>query len=95
MELISGTYHDGRVDLDRSVDWPEGTEVEVSRTFAPQGRSEEQWPQDPEQIERLLKEWESIQPLVFTTKELVDFETTRKQMGRQSIEKLDATMSNN
>lgn len=93
MELVNGTYQGGHVDLGQAVDWPEGTAVEVKRRIAAHGMREEDWPQGPEQIEKLLAEWEAIQPLVFTAEEMADFETNRKQMGFQSMEKLDSLAS--
>lgn len=89
MELVSGTYHDGHVDLGRPVNWPDGTAVSVARTPAAGGMTEADWPRDPEGIERLLREWEGIQPLVFTAAEAADFAAARKLMGRMSVDKLD------
>jgi len=45
MELVSGTYHDGHVDLGQPVDWPDGTAVAVART--PVAAAEDGWPRDP------------------------------------------------
>jgi hypothetical protein len=95
MELVNGTYHGGHVELGHRVDWPEGTEVDVKRRTAVLGMSEEQWPRDPEKIEKLLKEWDTLEPLIFTQSEQIDLQRTRKQMGSESMEKLDKFVDKN
>jgi len=90
MELVSGTLHDGHVELGEPVDWPEGTQVEVKRRRPLQGMSEEDWPRTSEGIQALLARWDQIEPLQFTEEERADFDRTRREMGQRSIDKLDA-----
>lgn len=89
METVNGTYQSGRVELGRAVDWPDGTKVDVKRHEATVGMSEDQWPHDPEGVERLIRRWDALEPLVFTEAERADFDAVRKRMGRVSMDKLD------
>ena len=90
MQLINGTYQSGHVRLAGPVDWPEGAEVEVQLSNQPIGLTEESWPHETEAIEKLLKSWERIEPLVLTDDERSDFAATRKHLGKLSMSKLDA-----
>ncbi len=89
MDLVSGTLHDGHVELGAPVDWPEVTQVEVKRRSPLQGMSEEDWPRKSEGIQALLALWDQIEPLYFTDEKRADFDRARREMGQRSMDKLD------
>ena len=60
MGTIYGTYHDGRVELDAPVDWPDGVRVGIEPIA---GRSEDDWPDTIEGREALIARFDSIPPL--------------------------------
>jgi hypothetical protein len=66
--------------------------VDVMKHEATVGMSEDQWPRDPEGVERLIQRWDGLEPLVLTDSERADFELTRKRMGRASMDKLDRSV---
>ncbi|MDP6111430.1 MAG: hypothetical protein QGF00_05575 [Planctomycetota bacterium] len=98
MKNVSGTYRNGMVELDESVDWPDETSVQVSA-----GAGEEEvcvdgtpWPKTEEEIEARCREIEEMPPLFEDPNELVRFETylaeskaEQKELERQSWEKTE------
>ncbi len=87
---IEGTYHAGRVDLDKQVDWPEGCRVRVALEY---GMREEDWPDTPGNREEILRRMEAVEPLELTAEDEaeiaaahtamreVTLAAVRKQMG--------------
>ena len=61
MHSVTATFRNGRVELMESVDWPDGTEVEVTPLARPDNRRREskppmtQWPN--EFFDRLREQW--------------------------------------
>ena len=72
--IIEGTYHAGRVDLDKQVDWPDGCRVRVALEY---GMREEDWPDTPEELEALLKRMDSFEPVEFTAEDEAEIEAAR------------------
>jgi hypothetical protein len=78
MKHVSGTYRDGMVELDQTVDWPDGTVVEVvdshainDRDFLGDGIP---YPGTPAGREELLHLMDNIQPLTLTDDEADEIE---------------------
>ena len=71
---IEGTYHAGRVDLDKDVDWPEGCRVRVALEY---GLREEDWPDTPENRAEILRRMEAIEPLELTAEDEVEIAAAR------------------
>lgn len=67
--LVSGTYKNGAVVLDQTVDWPEDTNVSIS--VAEDGNA---WPKTSEEIEVWSREIEEMPPLFDDSDELAQFE---------------------
>jgi hypothetical protein len=92
---VPGTIHEGRVELEAPVDWPEGTKVKVS-LVDPEGQkigmSEEEWSDSPE----ALADWEawfrSRQPLKMTAEEEAEFQKFQEEVGRYSKEAMRRQM---
>jgi len=61
MQSATATYRNGRVELTKSVDWPDGTQVEVTPLDTPNRRRREvkapmtQWPDGF--FDRLREQW--------------------------------------
>lgn len=72
--VIDGTYHAGRIDLDKQVDWPEGCRVRVALEY---GMREEDWPDTPENRAEILRRMEAVEPLEFTPEEEAEIEAAR------------------
>lgn len=71
---IEGTYHAGRVDLDKQVDWPDGCRVRVELEY---GMREEDWPDTPENRAEILRRMEAVEPLEFTSEEEAEIAAAR------------------
>jgi hypothetical protein len=80
MHAIKGTYKDGQVILERPANWPEGTEVIVEPIARERslGVREEDWPADPEAIDRHLALMDRIEPLEMTPEEEAVWQAARK-----------------
>jgi hypothetical protein len=80
MTAIRATVKNGKIELDAPSDWPEGTEVliEPDPHPAPLGLRDEDWPDTPEGIARLLASMDRIEPLILTAEEEAEWEAARK-----------------
>ena len=67
--VITGTYRGGRIELDESVDWPEGRRVSVVAESATLGLREEEWPDTPENRAEILRRMEAVEPLELTAED--------------------------
>ena len=72
--VIEGTYHAGRVDLSKSVDWPDGCRVRVALEY---GLREEDWPDTPEGLAELIKGIDSFEPVQFTAEDEAEIAAAR------------------
>ena len=80
MSAIKAMVRNGRIETDRPLDLPDGTELLVLR---PQSE-EDDWDNTPEGINAWLKWYDSLQPLVFTDGELETLKQDR--MARKEWE---------
>lgn len=72
MTRIAATVRDGVIVPREPIDWPEGTEVEVSAV------SDDDRPESPEEIEAWIAEWNAIPTPTMTEEEWAAFEADRK-----------------
>lgn len=81
MSVIRGTIQDGKVVFDAPPDWPNGTPVEVEPVRAGEqiGISEEEQGDDPESIARWLAWLDTVQPLIMTPEEEVEWQKARAE----------------
>src|ERR1700733_11852750 len=90
MEKALGTFHNGRVEFDHPVHWPDGTRLEVVPAI------ETTAPDSAEEIAEWLEWFKSIEPFEMTADELAAFEVdlkaskeTQKELLRKSWAKED------
>jgi hypothetical protein len=89
MQPMTGTIHAGQIVPDGTLDWPEGTKVDiVPRPTAGRkmGLDPSEWRDDSES----LADWEAwiatFEPLEFTPEEEAELARFRKEMRRFNIE---------
>jgi hypothetical protein len=68
MNVGRGTYTHGRIELDTSVDWPEGCSVLVEPVMPAEkiGIDESEWPDTPEKLADWLAWFDSFEPVELT-----------------------------
>ena len=69
MAVLKAIVKDGKIELQAPGDWPEGTEVHIEPAPASVGIRDEDWPDTPEGIARLLASMDRIEPLDMTAEE--------------------------
>ncbi|HUE71986.1 MAG TPA: hypothetical protein VMP01_13955 [Pirellulaceae bacterium] len=93
MESIPGTYHNGQVSLDGSVQWPEGSRVNVTLFAVPApaqfaGLDEETWIDTPESRDWLVAEWEALEPPSMTDEEWSQWQAARQAVKEYTTRKM-------
>jgi hypothetical protein len=90
MVVITGTLMNGRIVLDESTDWPDGSRVIVLPVGARDldVDSEVSQSNDPESIVRWLAEFDAIPPWEFTPEEEARWRGDREAVKRYTIEKM-------
>jgi hypothetical protein len=79
----SGTYRDGKIELNVPVDWKDGTKVVVALDDAEfRGLREGDYPDTPEGREALIRDLESYPPP--TPEEAADFEASLADLRQWS-----------
>lgn len=76
--IAHGKWKDGRVIVEEAVDWPDGCEVEVRPLIDCKLANDEHQPNDPQDIERWIAEFQSIPPLEMTVEEQVAWQAARQ-----------------
>lgn len=87
MTVLKAIVKDGKIELEAPGDWPEGTEVRIEPISLPGsvGIRDEDWPDSPEGIARLLGLMDRIEPLDLTADEeaaWIAARTTRKDLEK-------------
>jgi hypothetical protein len=77
MTSIRTIIHNRRIEVPAPDELPDGTEVLVQ--LVPVGLEESQSDDSPEGIAAWLKEYEALEPLIFTAEELEDLEADRQK----------------
>lgn len=88
MSTVTGTYRNGRIELDQPVDWPEGKHVRVSEVAdeEPEFMTEETWPKTPEEIEEHIRQMKAVESVILTEKEKLEIAAWRDEIRRVSTE---------
>jgi hypothetical protein len=79
MTVLKAFVKDGKIELEAPTDWPEGTEVRIepSKPAESIGIRDEDWPDTPEGIARLLASMDRIEPLDMTAEEEAEWAAAR------------------
>jgi hypothetical protein len=93
MEKALATFHNGKVEFDEPVDWPDGTRLEVVPATRSVGLKDSDRPETPEEINEWLAWFKTVEPFDMTPEELDAFEAelkankdVQKQLLRKSWE---------
>jgi hypothetical protein len=101
MDGIQGTYREGRIDLDSSVSWPEGTRVEVAplavRPAAPDATSVEwgvsdDWADTPENRAEILRRMDAAEPLEMSPEEEAEWQAALDWIGEYTLQAVKRDM---
>ncbi len=89
MNAVKGTWKNGRIVLDRPIDWPDGCRLAIAPLAEEEtlGIREEDWPTTPEAMADWLKWYDSLEPLEVTVDEEAEFEAWRRKIKEYSIAK--------
>ena len=90
--LIPGIYRDGRIELDTTVDWPDGWRVSVLSKAETIGLREEDWPDTPENREKILALMDAVEPLELSEEDEARIAAVRTEMKAKSIEAMRQLM---
>jgi len=86
VDLMTGTYRGGKVELDSAVDWPDGVRVAVLPPQQRVGLSEAEWMDTPEQRQRLLERMSTFEPVEFTPEDEAEIAAAREAVKQVTIE---------
>ena len=84
MSGIQGTYHEGHVELDSPVNWPEGARVAVIPTASEIVLTDHDWPQTPNDLKELLACIDALEPLVLTPQDESEIASAREASRQKS-----------
>ena len=74
MEKALATFHNGHVEFDQPVSWPEGTRLEVVPAHGEIGQGASGRPESSEEIADWLEWFKTVEPFDMTPTELGAFE---------------------
>jgi hypothetical protein len=87
MHMVTGTYRDGKVELDQVVDWPDGMRVTVAEEDpADELLREEDWPDTPEARDEMLRRVEEFEPVILSLREEAEIAAARQAVKQYTIE---------
>ena len=108
MSQISGTFRNGRVELDSSVDWPNGARVTVlpqideeepTGTRLPSARLTDgtltSWLETPEFRQALIAQMDGREPVELTAEEESQWQADRSWIREHTIESVRKEMGLN
>ena len=81
MTSIRTIIHNRRIEIPAPDELPDGTEVlvQLAPVCEQAGHNESEWDDSPEGIALWLREYEALEPLVFTAEELANLEADRQE----------------
>ena len=88
MEKALATFHNGHVELDQPVNWPDGTRLEVVPADGEIGEGGSERPESSEAITEWLEWFKTVEPFDMTTQELDAFEAelrTSKEVQKKLL----------
>ena len=85
MNVVHGTYREGRVELDAPVEWPNGSRVAVLPSNDSVGLVESDWPDSPETRAALIERLDGIEPLELTPADDAEIGAAREAVRQASV----------
>jgi hypothetical protein len=82
MNVINAIVRNGRVETDEPIDLPDGTELRITLAYDSKN-GEGDWDNLPEEIERWLEWYDSLQPLRMTPEEEAESEAWLKRCAER------------
>jgi hypothetical protein len=92
MDPIFATYHEGQIELDSAVDWPEGVRLAIYPATEPLGLDEATWEDTPDARAALLKKMDALEPLELTDDDRRLIDEARAESKRVTIEAVQQQM---
>lgn len=92
VKQISGTYRNGRIDLDGQVDWPDGSRVMVIPGMGATGLREAGWIDTAENRALLLAGLDAIEPFLVTPEDEAEIAGARQAVRQASIRRVREQM---
>src|SRR5688572_14506654 len=91
MTTIKAVVRQGRLEVDRPIDLPDGTElvIPVPSNGVPLGIRDEDWSNTPEAIEDWIRWYESLEPMEFTAQERAAWEAARREDKENELSQWD------
>jgi len=86
MNAVGGTYEQGRVKLDESVDWAEGQRVNVDPVVVGWGLLETGGPGTSLGCDELLSRIDRLEPLDLTPEEQSEIDAARRAVRDVSVD---------
>jgi len=86
MKVAHGIYENGRVDLNDSVDWPNGAKVIVVKDRQVIGLNEADWPDTPEGLAELVRRMTEFEPVEFTPEDEAEIAKAREEVRRVTLD---------
>jgi hypothetical protein len=90
VDAIKATVRQGRLELEASPDWPDGTEVLIEPTAPSEkiGIDESEWRDDPDSLADWAAWIQTIEPLEFTpgeARKIVEFDEQMRQYNLEVV----------
>jgi hypothetical protein len=81
MTTIKAIIRNGRIEVEKPIDLPDGTELNIAIPDAPKapGMREEDWSDTPEAIAAWIRWYDSLEPLELTPEERAAWQAARQQ----------------
>jgi len=81
MTTIKAVVRHGRLEVDRPIDLPDGTElvIPIPSNGAPLGIRDEDWSDAPEAIDAWIRWYDSLEPMEFTEQERAAWKAARRE----------------
>lgn len=84
--LLKGVIRNGRVEVDKPIDLPDGTEV----VLTPETPGDDDKPVHPEEIARVLTAMQRLQPLEIPDTVAADLDDWERKINQRGIDRANA-----
>lgn len=87
MTTIKAIVRNGRIEVDKPIDLPDGTELTIA---IPEGRTtlgirDDEWSDTPEAIESWIRWYDSLEPLEFTPAERAAWKAALQEQKQHEL----------
>jgi hypothetical protein len=81
MTTIRAIIRNGRIEVDKPIDLPDGTELTIAIPDSPKtaGIRDEEWSDTPEDIAAWIRWYDSLEPIEFTAEERTSWQAARQE----------------